>query len=328
MLLQQLSFGNLTLKSNIFIAPLAGYTNLPTRNFFRHQGAGIAYAEMVSAEGLHHNRDKSISLIKTDNADVPLGIQLFGKNDERILQAYRVIANEKFDVIDLNCGCSVKKVIRAESGAFLLKNPEGIYKILKALKNETDKPVTLKIRSGYDSSSINYFEVAQAAETAGADLITFHPRTRAMLFNGHADWSQIKSLKEKSTIPVIGNGDIFTGEDAVRMMEETGCDGVMLARGLIENPFLTEEVSASLSGTPYTPPTLERRIQALLSGCKSIVELYGETKGILEYRKYFRGYLKGYSGVSALRQKVNRIEDYDNFRKAIEEYYDEYQRKS
>jgi tRNA-dihydrouridine synthase B len=321
MYLHPVKIGNLILKSNIFIAPLAGYTNLPARLFYRKQGAGIAYSEMVSAEGLNYSFKQSIRLLKSIEEDRPLGIQIFGPNAEKILAAFLKIKDFEFDLIDINCGCSVKKILKSGSGATLLKNPDEIYKIIKNIKENTEKPVTLKIRSGWDNNSFNFLEVLDSSIKAGADLITFHPRTRSMLFEGKADWNLIKIMKEKSSIPVIGNGDVFTGEDAVQLIKTTGCDGIMLARGIIENPFLVDEVKCLFENKPYNPPDLETRIDCILSHCKAMIEHYGERRGILEFRKFFGGYLKGYPEVKRLRQLINYITDYENFKNTLNEYY-------
>lgn len=321
MLLHSLHIGSLSLKTNVFVAPLAGYTDLPTRLIYRKQGAGIAYAEMVSAEGLNHNFQKSVRLIDTNREDSPLGIQLFGPNYERILPAFEKISQEEFDLVDLNCGCSVKKIIRNKAGAFLLNSPEEIYRILQGLKMLTSKPITLKIRSGWNHNSINYPEVYDAAYQAGAALITLHPRTKSMLFNGKSEWSHIKKLKSMSKIPVIGNGDIFTAEDAVSLMQQTGCDGIMLARGLLENPFLVEEVIAALSNTPYTQRSKKERLESCKEHCLSLIDyLKNETRGIMAFRKFFRGYVKGFQNASYLKQIVNTVTTFSEFEAAILQY--------
>ena len=282
----------------------------------------MAYAEMVSAEGINYSFNKSIRLLKTAENDRPLGIQLFGQNAERILAAFLKITDFDFDLVDINCGCSVKKILKSGSGATLLKNPEEINRIIKSIKQNTVKPVTLKIRSGWNHSEMNFLEILDAAVDAKADLITFHPRTRSMLFEGKADWEQIKIMKEKSPIPVIGNGDIFTGDDALKMMNDTGCDGIMLARGIIENPFLVEEVISKLENKSYTPPSLRQRIDAILEHSYSMVEYYGEKRGMLEFRKFFSGYLKGFPEVKRVRQEINHITDYLTFKKTLEKYYE------
>jgi tRNA-dihydrouridine synthase B len=321
---KSLTVKDCTIQVNVFIAPLAGYTNLPTRLFFRDQGAGIAYTEMVSAMGLHYNPGKTSRILVSSDNDRPLGIQMFGPDPDHIESAFLKIHDQDFDVIDLNCGCPVRKIIKSKGGAWLLQDPDNIHNILKRLTGLTDKPVTVKIRSGFSSDTVNYLEVLDAAVTAGASLITFHPRTRNQFFTGCADWDQIARLKEASPIPVVGNGDIFTGEDAVRMITHTKCDGVMLARGVIENPFLVEEVVAALQREEYTPPGLKRRVACVCNHLNDLVELYGEKRGVLEFRKYFRGYLKGYKNVSSLRSAVNRFETLDETLRVIREWSDSY----
>ncbi len=316
-----LKIGSLNLKNNIIIAPLAGYTNLPTRLIYRKQGECLAFAEMVSALGLEYSYKKSAKLIQSRNEDKPLGIQLFGPDAEKILNGFLKIREFDYDIIDINCGCSVKKILKSNAGAYLLKNPEEIYKIVKLLKENTDKPVSIKIRSGWDDKSINYLEIMDSAIKGGVSMITLHPRTRAMLFGGKADWSHIKMLKSKSSVPVIGSGDIFTGLDALNMLKDTNCDGVMLARGLIENPFLIEEVTAILSGNSYTSPILKERFKVLIEHTELMVEYLGEKTGLAEIRKFIRGYLKGLNEVSKIRQKLNTVNDLNTFKNILTDYY-------
>ncbi len=320
MLLHQIKVDGLTLKNNIFIAPLAGYTNLPTRLIYREQGECLAFAEMISAVGLEYSFKKSSKLAESGESDKPLGIQLFGPDAEKILKGFLKIKDGDYDIIDLNCGCSIKKILKSDAGAALLKDPEKIYRIIKILKNSTDRPVSLKIRSGWDENSINYPEVLDAGVKGGASLITFHPRTRAMLFGGRAKREYIRDMKSKSPIPVIGNGDILKGSDAVSMIGETGCDGVMLARGLIENPFLLEETIAALSGRQYTPPSFERRITTLIRHCRLMVNYFGERTALVEIRKFNKGYLKGMREVSRIRQRLNTVLRLDEFEKILSDY--------
>ncbi|MCH5150300.1 MAG: tRNA dihydrouridine synthase DusB [Spirochaetales bacterium] len=324
-----IKIGNLDVAGNIFIAPLAGYTNLPTRLFYRKQGASVAYAEMVSTEGLNYNFNKSVKLIDTCNEDKLLGVQLFGYNAERFLSAFEKIKNEHFDIIDINCGCSVKKIIKSNSGAALLKSPEEIYRTIRGLKESTDKPVTLKIRSGWDPQNINYQEVYDAAEKGGASLITLHPRTKSMLFSGKANWEHIKSLKKCSTIPVIGNGDIFTADDAVRIFEETGCDGIMLARGVIENPFLVEEIIAKLTDTVYIQKSYDEKLNAAIQHCRSLEDyMQSPERAAAEFRKFFHGYVKGLPGASKLRAAVNCTASPDELEDVIHLYKDRILKKT
>lgn len=321
MYLHPLKIGNLNLKTNILIAPISGYTNLPSRLVYREQNNCLFFTEMVSALGLLNNFNKSVNIIKSEINDTPLGIQIFGPDSEKILRAFLKIKNLHFDLIDINCGCSIKKVVNSYSGAYLLQKPAEIYNIIKLLKENTDKPVSIKIRSGWDNSSINFFEILDSAQSAAADMITFHPRTKSMLFKGKADWQLIKLLKEKSKIPVIANGDIFTGNDALNIFDATKCDGIMIARGLIENPFLIEEITYSLSSETYSPPLFEKRKTTLLRHCELMIKYFGEKRGICSFRKYLRGYLKGMPESSRLKQKLQDIDNLKNFVKIINDYF-------
>jgi len=320
MLLKPIKIGSLKLKNNIFIAPLAGYTNLPSRRIYREQKPGIIYTEMVSSMGLKYSYDKSVKLLDTVNNDKPLGLQLFGPDAESILNAYLLISKKRFDLIDINCGCSVRKILKGESGAVLLKYPGKIYNIIKKLKESTRKPVTVKIRSGWDELNINYMNVFEAALKGGIDAVVFHPRTRSMMFKGKADWKQIKELKKISPVPIIGNGDIFTADDARMMFEETGCDGIMLARGLIENPFLIEEIIMSLNGKKYILPDLKKRFYIMRKHLIFMIKYFGERTGVIEFRKFIRGYIKGLPNVSKLRKILSRVEDKKSFNEALNDY--------
>ena len=314
-----------TIPCNVIAAPLAGYTSLATRLAYRHNGSQrdrqiLCFAEMVSAEGLYYSFDKSAALLATNEADRPFGIQIFGATQEKIKRAFDKIKDYPFDVIDLNCGCSIKKVLKSFSGAYLLKSPDEIYRILSYLVSATDKPVTLKIRSGYNRENVNYLEVLAAAEAAGAQMITLHPRTCMQLFNGKADWSQIADLKAHAHIPVIGNGDIFSVDDALTMMEQTGCDGVMLARGLIDDPFLMEEVCCRLEGSEYQEPLLSERVNAMLSHLQGFIADFGELPGLREFRKFTKGYLKGIPDIAKLRYNLNFAETYEEFERLVREF--------
>ncbi|MBP7553951.1 MAG: tRNA-dihydrouridine synthase [Spirochaetes bacterium] len=319
-LLHNIQLKNLTLNNNIFLAPLAGYTSYPTRNIYKMQGDFTCYTEMISAEGLNHSFKKSAELIDTKTHESPIGIQLFGPSADKILSAFLKIRQFYFDIVDINCGCSIKKVLKSNSGAYLLNYPDEIYKIILRLKNETDKPVTIKIRSGYDNCRKNYLEIHDAAVKAGVDMITFHPRTRSMLFSGKADWSLIKDMKKNSPIPIIGNGDIFSADDAIRIMDETNCDGIMIARGIIENPFLFDEIFAKFNSKLYNPPSASERVERLLLHSKSLVDFFGENKGIREIRKFVKGYLKSLPDISIVRQRLGEVDNFSDFENILNNF--------
>ena len=324
-LLHPIELKNFTIPCNIMAAPLAGYTSLATRNAYRSNGSHISqsylcFAEMVSAEGLYYSYDKSAALLATNEADKPLGIQIFGATKDKIERAFERIKDLPFDVIDLNCGCSIKKVLRSFSGAYLLKSPDEIYHILSYLVSATDKPVTLKIRCGYNRENINYLEVLSAAESAGAQMITLHPRTCMQLFSGKADWSMIADMKSHAHIPVIGNGDLFSADDAVSMMEQTGSDGVMLARGLIDDPFMMEQVRCRFAGEEYIEPSLSERVEAMFAHLQGFIDIFGELPGLREFRKFTKGYLKGIPEVAKLRCELNFAETFSDFKKLVDEF--------
>ena len=324
-LLHPIKLKNFTIPCNIMAAPLAGYTSLATRNAYRSNGSYthqsyLCFAEMVSAEGLYYSFDKSAALLATNEADKPLGIQIFGATKDKIERAFEKIKDYPFDVIDLNCGCSIKKVLKSFSGAYLLKSPDEIYRILSYLVSATDKPVTLKIRCGYNRETINYLEVLSAAESAGAQMITLHPRTCMQLFNGKADWAMIADMKSHAHIPVIGNGDLFSADDAAAMMTQTSCDGVMLARGLIDDPFMMEQVRCRFTGEEYTEPTLDERVAAMLSHLRGFIDEFGELPGLREFRKFTKGYLKGLPDIAKLRYALNFAETYDEFKRLMDEF--------
>ncbi|HOF00202.1 MAG TPA: tRNA-dihydrouridine synthase family protein [Spirochaetota bacterium] len=319
-LLHNIQLKNLTLNNNIFLAPLAGYTSYPTRKIYKMQGNFTCYSEMISAEGLNHSFRKSIEIIDTKAHESPVGIQLFGPNADKILSAFLKIRQFYFDIVDINCGCSIKKVLKSNSGAYLLNNPDEIYRIILRLKNETDKPVTIKMRSGYDNCRKNYLQVHEAAVKAGVDMITFHPRTRAMLFSGKADWSLIKEMKKISPVPIIGNGDIFSADDAIRMINETNCDGVMIARGIIENPFLFDEIFAKFNSKAYNSPSASDRVERLLLHCKSLADFYGENRGIREIKKFVKGYLKSLPDISIIRRRLGEVNNFTDFENILKNF--------
>ena len=238
--------GNVEIKNKVILAPMAGVTNEAFFFICKKYGAGLLCSEMVSDKGILFKNEKTLSLLKFDESLHPFSIQLFGNDPKELGEAAKVAVELGHpDIIDINMGCSVPKIYKNGSGAALLKTPEKIYEIVKALVNSVDVPITIKIRSGIDHKNTNYIEVAKAAERAGASAIAFHPRTKTDLFNGKADWSQLKELKEAVKIPVIGSGDIKTPEDAKRMLDETNVDYVMIGRAAMGNPFIFKEINAT-----------------------------------------------------------------------------------
>ncbi len=300
---------------------MAGYTDAAFRTLCVEQGANLTFTEMVSAEGLARGGEPTWALLNRAENEELWGVQLFGSDPRALSAAVKLLAPLRPSLLDLNCGCSVPKVLKTGAGAALLRAPGRIGELVRAMREQTDAPVTVKIRSGWDSSSLNYLEVAGEACRAGAAAVCLHPRTRAQGFTGRADWSQIARLKASLEAPVFGSGDVFAADDAVRLARETGCDAVFLARGALGNPFLFAEAKRLFAGLPPGPaPTPAERLQAALRQLDGAVRLYGEATACREMRKHFCAYTRGLPGGARLRSlavAARRIADY---RALAEEY--------
>jgi tRNA-dihydrouridine synthase B len=309
------------LPGNLFLAPLAGYTDGAFRSVCFEQGADFAYTEMVSAEALARGSSKTVNLLKPWPTENMLGVQVFGSDYTVFLKALPLILTFNPTLIDINCGCSIPKVLKTGSGAALLRFPQKIRDIIKALSEACTVPVTLKIRSGWDAAERNYREVADAAVEAGASLITLHPRTQAQRFTGTADWSQLKQLKTSCPLPVIGSGDLFSAEDALRMMSSTGCDGVMFARGALGNPFIFRQARQLLggSGAPDVIPDAEK-LAVFLTQLKRLALLKGEPAACREMRKQLAAYTRGMRNARPLREAGNKAESISRYQSCIRAY--------
>lgn len=302
------TIGNLRVPGNLFLAPLAGFTDASFRSLAVEMGADCTYTEMISIEGLRRNNRKTLDLLERAENERSFGIQIFLSDPETLKEAGPVLRSAGPDLIDINCGCPVPKVVKTGAGSALLKDPARIERIVLRLKEETDTPVTVKIRSGWDSSSLNYLETADAAVSGGAAMITLHARTKTQGYSGEADYSHLKRLKEHLPQPVFGSGDLFTAEDALRMFSETGVDGVMFARGAIGNPFIFQETHALLSGEERNIAAPERRAETFLRHLDLVIERKGEPAACREMRKHAGSYIKGYPGASAVRRELVRAE--------------------
>jgi len=295
----------LELDGPVFLAPMAGITSLPYRLVMKEHGAALVFTEMVSCNGLVRDGRKTLELVRSCPAERPLGIQVFGGDPETVAEGVRRLGDAG-DLIDLNLGCPVSKVVRSEAGSALLRNPPRIAAIVRAMRRATDKPLTVKIRSGWDASSLNYLEIGRIAEAEGADAVTLHPRTRAQGFGGRADWSQIGELKSRLRIPVIGSGDVFSVEDGVRLLRETGCDAIMIGRGGYGNPWLVRNLRRRLCGLPEQPPDAAERRDVVLRHLARHRECFGERKTLFEMRKHLCWYARGMANAAAFRSRVNR----------------------
>lgn len=299
---------------------MAGITDLACRLIMRPFGIGLAFSEMVSANGLVLGGEATKDLLISVPEDRPLGIQLFGENPEILAEACRRI-EEHCDVIDINMGCPVKKVVRSGAGSALLKNPARAAEIVAAMRKATSRPLTVKIRAGWDQACINFLEIAHIAEQEGADAVTLHPRTRSQGFSGCADWTLIATLKQQIKIPVIGSGDVFTPRDALRMLEETGCDAVMLGRGCYGNPWLAGQILDLLGGKMPHAPTTQERCEIALLHIDTFLRHNSERKTVLDMRKHLCWYARGLSGAAQFRAAVNKVEQLEELRSVVKQFF-------
>ncbi|MGA0351233.1 MAG: tRNA dihydrouridine synthase DusB [Acholeplasmataceae bacterium] len=315
--------GDIEVKNKLILAPMAGVSNSPFRRVSRQHGAGVVYAEMVSDKGLIHKNEKTISMLFMTDEEKPMAQQIFGSDlDTMVEAAVYVDQHSNCDIIDINMGCPVPKVaIKNQAGAGLMKNPDKIYDIVREISKRVSKPLTVKIRSGWDDTSVNAVEVAKKIEEAGAKAITVHARTRAQGYSGKADLDVIKAVKEAVSIPVIGNGDVVDGPSAKRMLEYTGCDAVMIGRAALGNPWVFREINAYLSGNPeIARPSINEIIQLMLNHLHELVDLKGEKVGVLEMRSHGPWYLKGIDNASHLRKALVRTKTVQEFEDAINMY--------
>ncbi|NVN99408.1 MAG: tRNA dihydrouridine synthase DusB [Geobacteraceae bacterium] len=316
----KLKIGSLELADNLLLAPMAGITNLPMRLLAREQGASLCFTEMVSVNGLVRDGRKSFDLMRSTADDRPLGVQLFGDDPELLALGAELSAGYA-DLIDINMGCPVKKVVGSGAGSALLQNPEKVRAIVRRVRAATKLPFTVKIRSGWSSDSLNYLLVGRIAEDEGADALTLHPRTRAQMFEGHSDWSHLAELKKCLKIPVLGSGDLFTAGDVMAMLEQTGCDGVMIARGALGNPWIFRESLSLQCGLSPQAPSPQERFDTAFKHLQLFVSECGERIALNEMRKHLCWYARGLSGAARFRGYVNQIESRMEIEAAMREFF-------
>ena len=310
--MKTLQIGNVTLENNLVLGPMAGVTDLPFRLLCKEQGAGLLCMEMVSAKGIYYNNKNTEQLLAIDEREHPVSLQLFGSDPEIMSEMAKKIEERPFDILDINMGCPVPKVVNNGDGSALMKNPVLAGKIIEKTARAIKKPVTVKIRKGFDDAHINAVEMAKVAEASGAAAIAVHGRTREQYYSGRADWDIIRQVKEAVKIPVIGNGDILTPEDAIRMEEQTGCDGFMIARGAQGNPWIFAQILHYFKTGEHLPkPTAEEMVQMMLRHAKMQLVFKGDYTGIREIRKHAAWYTAGYPNAARLRSAINEVESYE-----------------
>ena len=312
--MQTLQIGNVTLKNNLILGPMAGVTDLPFRLLCAEQGAGLLCMEMVSAKAILYNNKNTKAMLAIDEREHPVSLQLFGSDPQIMGDIAKRLEDEgvPFDILDINMGCPVPKVVNNGEGSALMKNPILAGQIIEAMARATSRPVTVKIRKGFDDAHVNAPELAHIAQESGAAAVAVHGRTREQYYSGKADWSVIRKVKETVTIPVIGNGDILTAADAIRMGEETGCDGFMIARGARGNPWIFPQILHEWeTGEPLAKPTMGEMVEMMLRHARMQIEFKGEYVGIREMRKHAAWYTGGYHGASNIRRALNEVESYE-----------------
>ena len=316
-----LQIGNVHIPSNLALGPMAGVTDLPFRLLCKEQGAGFIYTEMVSAKGIYYNNKNTESLLCVEEAERPVALQLFGEDPYIMSEMAKRIEHRNFDILDINMGCPVPKVVNNGEGSALLKNPKRVGEIIEAVSKAIQKPVTVKIRKGFSNGEANAPEIAYIAQESGAAAVAVHGRTREQYYSGKADWEIIRKVKEVVCVPVIGNGDIFTPQDAKRMFDETGCDGVMIARGAQGNPWIFNQTIHYLeTGELLEKPPIEEVIQMMLRHAREQLLFKGEHIGIREMRKHVAWYTAGYPHSAKLRGDINAVESVAQLEELMYQY--------
>ncbi|NLL71537.1 MAG: tRNA dihydrouridine synthase DusB [Epulopiscium sp.] len=317
----EMKIGSVEIKNPIALAPMAGVTDLPFRLLCKEMGCGLLYTEMISAKGLLYENEKTHFLLEIDPRERPIGVQLFGSDPNILAHMAQKVEEYPIDFIDLNMGCPAPKITKNKEGSALMLDPPLVEKIVSTITKQIRKPLTVKIRKGFDQEHINAVEIAKIVENSGASAITIHGRTRDQFYSGKADWDVIRQVKEAVSIPVIGNGDIQTPEDGEKMMEETGCDGIMIGRAAQGNPWIFERTLHYLQTGELLPmPTVEEKITTALIHAKNLIRFKGDYIGIREMRKHVTWYTKGLSHTAELRQSINHVHSYEELEKILMEY--------
>ena len=315
-----LKIGNVNLENNLILAPMAGVTDLPFRILCKEQGAGLICMEMVSAKAILYKNKNTKELLTIDQSEHPVSLQLFGSDPDIISEIAKQIEELPFDILDINMGCPVPKVVNNGDGCALMKQPLLAGKIIEKTARAVQKPVTVKIRKGFDENHVNAVELAHIAEESGAAAIAVHGRTREQFYSGTADWEIIRQVKEAVSIPVIGNGDLLHGKDVIRMRGQTGCDGFMVARGAQGNPWIFKSMLHFFkTGEELPKPSVAEMAEMMLRHARMLIAYKGDYTGIREMRKHASWYTNGYRNAAKLRTRINEVESYGELCALLEE---------
>lgn len=315
---------NVDISNSVFLAPMAGVTDLPFRLLCKEMGCGLVYTEMISAKGLLYDNENTKLLLAVDEKEHPVAVQLFGSDPKILSEMAKKVEESDVDIIDINMGCPAPKITRNGEGSALMKNPKEIGEIVKAVSTSVKKPVTIKIRKGFDEKNITAIEAAKIAEANGAAAIAVHGRTREQFYSGKADWDIIRQVKMSVSIPVIGNGDVFKPEDAKRLFDETNCDAIMIGRGAQGNPWIFKRILHYLKrGEFLEEPTPQEKIKMALRHARMLIDFKGEYIGIREMRKHVSWYTKGLLKAGVLRNKINEAQNYEELETLLKQYLED-----
>lgn len=318
-----IKIGNVALSNRWVLAPMAGVTDLPFRLLCKEQGAGLLCMEMVSAKAIYYNNRNTKELLEIGEEETPVSLQLFGRDPVIMSEMAKRIEERPFDILDINMGCPVPKVVSNGEGSALMKEPKLVGEIIESIVKAIKKPVTVKIRRGFDEEHCNAVEIAKIAQESGASAVTVHGRTREQFYSGKADWNSIKQVKEAVSIPVIGNGDVTGFESAEAMQKQTGCDGVMIGRACRGNPWIFREMNAKSAGETYEAPSINEIKQTIIRHSEMLIQFKGEYIGVREMRKHAAWYTAGFPHSSQLRGKLNEIETIQQLKTLLYEEWKE-----
>ncbi|WP_092727490.1 tRNA dihydrouridine synthase DusB [Romboutsia lituseburensis] len=316
-----MKIGNLELDNKVFLSPMAGVTDLPFRLICKEQNCGMLYTEMINAKALCYDDENTKKMLKIEEAEHPVAVQIFGSDPDFMGRAAEIMNEYPNEILDINMGCPAPKVIKNGDGSALMKNPKLAEEVLKAVVKNSKKPVTLKIRKGWDDNSINAVEIAKIAEASGISALAIHGRTREQYYSGKADWNIIAEIKNNIGIPVIGNGDVFSVEDARNMLDKTNCDAIMIGRGAQGNPWIFKRINHYMQTGEILPePALEEKINTAIKHLDLAVKEHGEYIAVREMRKHIAWYLKGLRNSARIRDEINKIESHQEVVNRLNEY--------